>query len=66
MIFGSKILDRINEEKDNVSITLDKSVIKRLEELKQKKKLKKISPLINELIKQWLEELKKEEEEAES
>lgn len=49
------ILKRINEEKENVTITLDKTLVKNLKELRRKKKLKKISPLINELLWLWLE-----------
>lgn len=59
------ILDRLNnEEKENVSITLDKKVVDKLKDLRNKKKVKKISPVINELIKDWLnsEELKNKKE----
>jgi len=50
------ILDIVNDRKENITFTLDISIVKKLKELRKKKKLKKISPLINELLKQWIKE----------
>ena len=51
-----EVLDRVNIEKENVSLTLDKKVVDKLKKMREQKKLKKISPLINELLKDWLQE----------
>ena len=58
------ILNIVNEKKENITLTLDTSVVKKLKELREKKKLKKISPLINELLKQWIKEQQEEKEDA--
>lgn len=49
--------DLRTEEKKVICVSVDVSVADQLEELKERKKLKKVSPLINELLKEWLSEL---------
>ena len=44
---------KFDDPKKNVTVTLDKSLVKNIELLKKNKKLRQISPLINELI--WRE-----------
>ena len=56
------ILNIVNEKKENITLTFDTSVVKKLKELREKKKLKKISPLINELLKQWIKEQEEKED----
>ena len=49
-------------EKITASFTLDEDVYSKLIELRKKRKLKKISPLVNDLLKDWIKRLEKEME----
>ena len=44
------------ERKIIVSVCIDENLNNKLRELKKDKKIKTLSPVINELIKRWLEE----------
>ena len=55
------ILEKINERKEPVTITLDTKLAEKLRGWRKKKKLKSLSPLINALLWEWIEEQEKEE-----
>jgi metal-responsive CopG/Arc/MetJ family transcriptional regulator len=52
------IFSKVKQEKTSISLTLDSELIKKLEEYKITKKIKSLSPMINEMLWDWL---KKEE-----
>ena len=59
------LLDKYQQDpkgKVTISFTLDYQVFEDLKDLRAEKKLPKISPLINDLIKDWLQKLKQEEQ----
>ena len=56
------ILERkIDDAKINISITIDKNLVNNLEEIKKKKKYRKLSPQINDLLWDWLNKEEKED-----
>ena len=58
------ILERkIDDIKINISITIDRNLMNNLEEIKKKKKYRKLSPQINDLLWDWLN--KEDEEDVE-
>jgi len=50
------ILERVNEKKVRASMTIDESLFTELTKLRKQKKLKSLSPLINELLWKWVNE----------
>ncbi len=40
--------------KTPVNITIDKTLLEKLEELKRKEKIKSLSPMINQMLWEWL------------
>ena len=46
--------DLKKDNKEKVSITLDKDLIKELEEYKTMNDIKELSPLINAMLKDWI------------
>ncbi len=48
------ILERLKGHKVPVNITIDEELFNRLQKLKQKKQIKTLSPVINEILWDWV------------
>lgn len=48
------IFKELKDEKENVSITLDKKLIKELREYKDREKIKELSPMVNVILWDWM------------
>ena len=61
----NEIKNKIKERKKgkgNVNLTLDITLLKKLQDFKKRNNIEQLSPMINEMLWSWLEGLEKEKE----
>ncbi len=58
------VVEKIKERKISVNITLDESLLKKIEAFNKENGIQKISPTINEMVADWLKANREAEEEV--